>query len=39
MAEDPSIQRDLWSINAEFIAAESDGLGRLAEIGRETFAA
>ena len=29
MAKDPQIQRELRSINAEFAAAESDGLGKL----------
>jgi predicted DNA-binding antitoxin AbrB/MazE fold protein len=28
MAEDPQIQRELRSINAEFAASESDGLGK-----------
>jgi len=29
MAKDPQIQRELRSINAEFAAAESDGLGKI----------
>ena len=29
MAKDPQIQRELRSINTEFAAAESDGLGKL----------
>lgn len=29
MANDPQIQRELRSINAEFAAAESDGLGKI----------
>jgi len=29
MANDPQIQRELHSINAEFAAAESDGLGKI----------
>ena len=29
MAKDPQIQRELRSINAEFAAVESDGLGKL----------
>ena len=29
MANDPQIQRELRSINTEFAAAESDGLGKL----------
>ena len=29
MAKDPQIQRELHSINREFAAAESDGLGKL----------
>ena len=29
MAKDPQIQRELRSINTEFAAAESDGLGKM----------
>ena len=29
MAKDPQIQRELRSINTEFAAAESDGLGKI----------
>lgn len=29
MAKDPQIQRELHSINTEFAAAESDGLGKI----------
>ena len=29
MASDPQIQRELRSINAEFVAAESDGLAKI----------
>ena len=29
MAKDPQIQRELRSINSEFAAAESDGLGKI----------
>ena len=29
MASDPQIQRELRAINAEFAAAESDGLGKI----------
>lgn len=29
MADDPQIQRELHAINAEFAAAEADGLGKI----------
>ena len=39
MAKDPQTQRELRSIDTGFAAAESDGLSKQAEIGRDTFAA